>query len=277
MSALFDRRRRDSEVNRFNAAPQGTWALSPGFWTLLTATLDIADDVNGALDPTLGALIDLWGFGPPGPRSPLLPVPAEEEASQALAVSGWRGLRLNRDACAAVQPGGMKLDFSAVARGHAADRISARLTTLGATAHLVQVGGERLGRGVRPDGQPWWVEIEAAPESPAPRTVAALVDMAVATSTEGPRAFQHEGRFYSHRLDGAAGRPADNGLVSVTAFHASAMQADAFSTALAVMGPFEGPAFAEAMGLAACFLERTPRGLVERLSPAFAAMMDEAG
>jgi thiamine biosynthesis lipoprotein len=69
----------------------------------------------------------------------------------------------------------------------------------------------------------------------------------------------------------------DNGLSSVTVLHASAMVADAYATALTVMGPFEGPEFAEAAGLAAHFVERTERGPVERMTSAFAAMMDEAG
>lgn len=275
--ALFSPWERNSEISRFNAAPAGTWSLSPEFWALLTASLDIADDTNGAVDPTLGALVDLWGFGPPGPRSALLPLPTEDEIEAAVAASGWRKLRLNRDARAAVQPGGMKLDFSGIAKGHAVDRVSARLTAEGATSHLVEIGGELLGRGVKPDGQPWWVEIEAAPGSPAPRTVAALFDIAVATSGDWRRGFEHGGRLYPHTLDGSTGRPIDNGLTSVTVFHASAMQADALATALTVLGPFEGPAFAEAMGLAAHFVERTPRGLVERMSPAFAAMMDDDG
>ena len=97
----------------------------------------------------------------------------------------------------------------------------------------------------------------------------------MATSGDGRRAFTHEGRLYSHTLDGATGRPVDNGLAQVTVFDASAMRADAFATALMVLGPYEGPEFAEAMQIAAHFVERTPRGLVERMSPAFAAMMDE--
>jgi thiamine biosynthesis lipoprotein len=67
-----------------------------------------------------------------------------------------------------------------------------------------------------------------------------------------------------------------NALASVTVLHASAMKADAYATALTIMGPFEGPDYAEAMGLAAHFVERTERGPVERMTPAFTAMMDEA-
>lgn len=274
--AVFSPWEADSEISRFNAAPAGTWALSDDFWALLTQALDLADDVSGAVDPSLGALVDLWGFGPPGPRSVLLPLPSDEEVEAVRAVSGWQKLRLHREAQAAIQIGGMKLDFSGIAKGHAVDRVSDRLSALGATSHLVEIGGELKGRGVKPDAQPWWVEIEAVAGSPAPRTVAALVDLAMATSGDGRRAFTHEGRLYSHTLDGATGRPVDNGLAQVTVFDASAMRADALATALTVLGPIEGPELAEALGLAAHFTERTPDGLIERMTPAFAAMLDDA-
>jgi thiamine biosynthesis lipoprotein len=275
--ALFSPWEPSSEISRFNAAPEGVWAVSQPFWDLLDAAMDLGDETNGAVDPTLGALVDLWGFGPPGPRSALLPVPSDEEVDAALKVSGWRKLRLNREAQAVMQTGGMRLDFSGIAKGHAVDRVSDRLTAMGATSHLVEIGGELKGRGVKPDAQPWWVEIERVEGSPAPRTVAALYDLAVATSGDYRRAFRHEGRLYPHTLDGSTGRPVDNGLSSVTVLHASAMVADAYATALTVMGPFEGPEFAEAAGLAAHFVERTERGPVERMTSAFAAMMDEAG
>jgi len=273
--AVFSPWDKSSEISRFNAAPAGIWALSSPFWTVLDAAMDMADDTNGAVDPTLGALVDLWGFGPPGPRPDQAPMPSDAEIETAQARSGWQGLRLNREARAAMQSGGMALDFSAIAKGHAVDRVSDRLTALGCSSHLVEIGGELRGRGIKPDGQPWWVEIEQPPNSPAPRTLMALVDIAMATSGDYRRAFTHGGRRYSHTIDGRTGRPVDNGLASVTVVHPSAMKADAFATALTVMGPYDGPEFAEAYGLAAHFVERTPRGPIERMTPMFAAMLAE--
>lgn len=272
---LFSPWERASEISRFNAAPEGVWAVSQPFWDFLEATMDLGDETNGAVDPTLGALVDLWGFGPPGPRTPLLPTPEDEEIIAALKVSGWRNLRLNRDARAVMQMGGMKLDFSGLAKGHAVDRVSDRLMAMGATSHLVEIGGELKGRGVKPDAQPWWAEIERVQNSPAPRTVVALHELAVATSGDYRRAFEHQGRLYPHTIDGSTGRPVDNGLASVSVLHAQAMRADAYATALTVMGPYEGPEFAEAIGLAAHFVQRTDRGLVERITPAWRAMMDD--
>ncbi len=264
-----------SEISRFNQMAPGPLPASEAFWDLLTRSLDLADDFNGAVDPTLGALVDLWGFGPPGPRNVLLPLPSAGEIEAALMVSGWQKLRLDRAHRAVLQPGGMRLDFSGIAKGHAVDQVSDRLMQMGATSHLVEIGGELKGRGVKPDAHPWWVEIETVPGSPAPRTVAALLDLAVATSGDWRRAFVHGQRHYPHTLDGSTGRPISNGMAQVTVLDASAMRADALATALSVLGPSDGPALAEAYGLAAHFVMRTPEGLVEQMSPAFAAMLDE--
>ena len=278
--ALFSHWDPRSELSRLNAAPEGFWAVSEPFWALLNAALDLADETNGAVDPTLGALVDLWGFGPPGPR-PLdsfgqgFTVPFEDEIAAARALSGWGRLRLNREARAVQQLGGVKLDLSGIAKGHAVDLVSGRLTALGATHHLVEIGGELRGAGVKPDGHPWWVELQQAPGTPAPRTVAALFDLAVATSGDWIRRYEVYGQAYSHTIDGRTGRPVDNGVASVTVLADTAMYADAMATALTVMGPEEGPAFAEAMGLAAAFVMRGEAGLTETVTPAFTAMLNE--
>ena len=278
--ALFSHWDPRSELSRLNAAPPGFWAVSEPFWNLLNAAMDLADETNGAVDPTLGALVDLWGFGPPGPR-PLNgfgtghTTPFEEEIAAARALSGWGILRFNREARAVQQLGGVKLDLSGIAKGHAVDRVSDRLTALGATHHLVEIGGELRGAGVKPDGMPWWAELQQAPGAPGPRTVAALFDLACATSGDWVRNFEVYGQRFSHTIDGRTGRPVENGVASVTVLADTAMYADAMATALTVMGPEEGPAYAEALNIAAAFVLRAEAGMTEIISPAFAAMLSE--
>ena len=274
--ALFSHWDNRSELARLNAAPEGFWAVSEPFWMLLTEAMNIADDTDGAVDPTLGALVNLWGFGPPGPRPATGPAtPDDSEVAAALAVSGWGRLRLNRDRRAVQQIGGLKLDLSGIAKGHAVDRVSDSLSELGATHHLVEIGGELRGRGVKPDGHPWWVEMQQAPGAPAPRTVVALFDLAIATSGDWIRNFEASGRTYGHTVDGRTGRPVDNGVASVTVLAETALYADAMATALTVMGPVEGPAFATDMKIAAAFVVRGSEGLTETITPALAAMLEE--
>lgn len=257
-AALSDDADPRSEVSRFNTAPAGVWALSKPFWALLDQSMNVADETNGAFDPTLGALARLWDG----------PAPDAAAVEAALTVSGWRALRLNREARGAMQVGGMGLDFRALIGGHAADQLSERLTREGATSHLVSVGGVMRGAGVKPDAEPWLVGVDLPEELDAPRTVAALFDLALATSAD-------PGATVSLTLDGATGRPIDNGLIAVTVLDASAARADAWATALRVMGPYEGPPYAEMAEIAAHFVERTARGLIEHMSPAFKAMLGD--
>ncbi len=265
--------RADSALSRFNAADRGTpHALPRPFADVLDYAMSLAQQTEGAFDPTLGPLVDLWGFGPPGPRAD---VPADDQIETARAVGGWRRLEQNPDA-RWVQPGGLRLDLSGVAKGFAVDAASERLTAEGASHHLVEIGGELRGHGVKPDGRPWWVELEQPPDLDAPRTLAALHELSVATSGDQVRVFEHEGRAFSHTLDGRTGRPVDNGVASVTVLHLSAMQADALASALTVMGPDAGMAHAETNGLAVRMIVRGTGGLEERISPAFAAMLDDA-
>jgi len=264
--------RPDSALSRFNGAGTGeAHALPRPLADVLDYAMALSQQTDGAFDPTLGALVDLWGFGPPGPRAD---APSDAEIETARAAGGWR--RLEQDAEGRrVQPGGLRLDLSGVAKGFAVDAVSERLTAEGASHHLVEIGGELRGCGVKPDGRPWWVELAQPPGLEAPRLLAALHDLAVATSGDQVRAFEHEGRRYAHTLDGRTGRPVDNSVSSVTVLHPSAMQADALASALTVMGPDAGMDRAQRDGLAVRLILRGPAGFEERLSPAFAALLDD--
>ncbi|MFC0632761.1 FAD:protein FMN transferase [Brevundimonas balnearis] len=261
--ALLDRRSPSSELARFNAAPPGTWMLSDPLWEVLNQALDLADDVGGAYDPTLGALNDVWAEA----ATALSLTPPDDAALEApRAVSGWGRFRLNRPAQAAVQPGGARLDFDDVVDAIACDRVLRALVDRGVEAASVRIGRNVIGRGLQADAMPWWAEIWSAGES-GPRWVVALLDLAVGVSGFGGRP----------PVDGASGRPVDHDLQGVVALDPSGLRAQAMARALHVMGPFEGPEIAAAMDIPALFIQRTPYGIVERLSPALAAMEDDAG
>lgn len=259
-----------SALSRFNRADAGEWvALPDDLWTVLNAGLALAARSDGAFDPTMGRLVDLWGFGSAGPCTP----PAEDVAAAAHAAAGWRRLRLSPADQSACQPGGLALDLSGIAKGYGVDLVVDTLAGLGVAACLVEIGGELRGAGVRPDGEPWWVEIETPPDlaSPPSPIRLALHGLAVATSGDYRLAREVDGRRLAHTLDPRTGAPLRDAPASVTVLHESCMMADALSTVLTVLGPDAGMAYAEAEGLAARILTRDGR---ERLSRAFAAMLD---
>lgn len=260
-----------SDLSRYNRAAPGGWtALPPAFAQVLRAALEIAEQTDGAFDPTLGALVDLWGFGPrPFSGAP----PESRDLARARETAGWRRIVLDGDSL--FQPGGLRLDLNGIAKGFAVDQVAAALDRAGVRSYLVEVGGELRGTGAKPDGQPWWVELERPPTAnDGLRTLVALHGLSVATSGDYRRFFEHDGRRYAHTLDPATAAPVAHPTVSVTVLDASCLRADAYATALTVMAPDAALAFATAHGLAAMILARGPAGLEERLSPALSAMLD---
>ncbi len=258
----------DSHLLRFNRSAPGRWQpLPPGFAHVLSAALDIADRSGGAFDPVMGLLVDLWGFGPPGPRSS---PPSDTDIAAALARSGSD--KIERDGSRARRHAPATLDFSGIAKGFGVDAVAEMLRSMGLPDFLVEVGGELRGEGIKPDGQPWWVDLEAVPGSPLPPLRVALHGLSVATSGDYRRRFMHAGRHFSHTLDPRSGVPIDNGVASVSVLHAECMIADAWATALTVLGE-DGMAIAAREGLAVQMVLRDGAGFTERLSPALAAML----
>lgn len=271
-----------SDLSRYNRAAAGSWtALPSAFAQVLRAAREVAEATDGAFDPTLGALVDLWGFGPrPFSGSP----PDAQDLASLRETTGWRRLALDGDSL--FQPGGLRLDLNGIAKGFAVDLVAAAFERAGARSYLVEVGGELRGAGAKPDGSPWWVELERPPTAPArgraplrlvgdgPRTLVALHGLSVATSGDYRRFFEHDGRRYAHTLDPATAAPVAHSTVSVTVLADSCMRADAYATALTVMAPEAALAFATDHGLAAMILADGPAGLEERLSPALSAMLD---
>jgi len=251
-----------SLLSRFNRSVAGSWtALPPDFAAVMAAGLDLAARSDGAFDPAIGALVDLWGFGPPGPTPP----PAEEAIAAARARSGWRRLAFDAEAGRLRQPGGLSLDLSGIAKGGAVDAIVDLIRAAGVRDCLVEIGGELRGHGLRPDRDPWWVDLETPPDAALPPLRLALHEIAVATSGDYVRG--------SHTIDPRIGRPADPRLSTVSVVHRSAMLADAWASALIVAGPEAGLALARAERLAARFVARSDAGFVETFSPAFSELL----
>lgn len=256
-----------SDLSRFNRATPGEWqSLPPAFSHVLAAALTVAEASDGAFDPAMGALADLWGFGPSGPREG---IPGDEAIAEALARSGRATIEHDPRLLSARRTVRSQLDFSGIAKGYGVDAVAEHLLARGCADFLIEVGGELRGAGVKPDGQPWWVDLEAPPGAAAAPVRVALHGLSVATSGDYRRFFEHRGHRYAHTLDPRTGVPLANGVVSVSVLHAECMMADAWATALTVLGP-EGMALAEREGLAAQMLTREG----ELLSPALRAMLD---
>ena len=296
---VFSTWRPDSEVSRFNAYPGQDWfPISPVFLEVLKQAIEVSELSGGAFDPTVGPLVELWGFGAsseaggisagqadPGasgeagqmPRSEpgRLPgreagrLPPQETVERLLGSTGSSHLQL-RDMPPAVRRNrpDVQLDFSAIAKGYAVDEVWGLLSDAGLSDYLVEIGGEVRTRGMRADGRAWSIGIES-PDRTGVTEAVPLRDAAIATSGDYRNFFEHEAERYSHVLDPRTGWPVSHGLTSVTVIASSATMADALATALLVLGPDTGLKLAVDHGMAARLVSRTANGLTVLRTPAF--------
>ena len=267
-----------SDLSRYNAAASGSWhVLREDFFTVLSCALDIAHASGGAFDPTVGPLVDGWGFGPSGTTTERFSPEAARAQVQ------WRRVVLDRIERRVLQPGGTRLDLCAIAKGFGVDAVAAYLRSQGTGAALVEVGGELCGFGRKPDGAPWRVIVEGwqgdEDDAREPR-VLALDGIAVATSGDRWHRREHLGRSVSHTLDPRSGHPVTSAPVAVTVAAGDAMRADAWATALTVLGTHGGLDVARAHGLAARFVDVRDDGvepaIKEHMTPAFEALLQTA-
>jgi thiamine biosynthesis lipoprotein len=169
----------------------------------------------------------------------------------------------------------LSLNLSAIAKGYGVDRVADYLSGAGFTNFLVEIGGEIAARGVNLKNSPWRIGVATPQTQLGIQTVVPLSDLAMATSGDYRNFFKAEGRRYSHTIDPRTGRPVDHQLASVTVVHKSCTQADAWATALHVLGPEKAYMLAEKEGLKVLFIIRSKDDFVERKTPAFGELVNK--
>ncbi len=278
--------RKDSEISRFNQLAAGeSFLFAEETWAVLELAWRVREESGGAFDPTVGPLVEAWGFGAPG-RDASPTSPAEDDLARLRQAVGGIDLslaarRLRKLHAAAA------LDLSGVAKGWAVDRVSEALLQAGYPNHLVEVGGEVRTTGHSPAGDAWRIAIEQPPPGPTDSDAGSAVDAAVAGTppalhqvlsiTDGALAtsgdyrnyWERDGVRYSHTIDPRTGRPVEHSLASASVFHPSCAVADAYATALLALGPDEGLRWADEKGVAALLLVYGESGIEERPSAAF--------
>lgn len=242
--------RPDSLFSRVNHGQGKEMILDPEWLNLLEAVTQLAQKTGGAFDPVLGALVQAWGLRTGGRK------PTSGELAQARSASGIRSLRLDleRSSVSLLKPLA-QLEEGGFGKGYALDRLIELLREAGMEAGLLDFGGQ-----LAAFGRPVRVAIADPQNRQRERLSLALQNASLSTSGTSER-----GR---HLLDPRTGRPCPAwGSVSVIA--TSALEADALSTALYVLGPRRGLRWATEHNLPACFLPN--RGPI-RMSPAFKAL-----
>lgn len=257
---VFNRFSSKSEISLLNASAGRSFCCSPEMAQLLRLSLALHCESDGAFNPAIGLVADLWDFSQEEFSEP---DPVELEA--ALCSIDLSKARLS-DAGEFHFPAGMSLDLGGVAKGFAAEYAQALLCRAGATSGFLNFGGTIAVIGPSPDGLPWVFGLQKEGVAYG-EDFWALLDAsegAFATSAAYYRGVDSDGVRFHHIIDPRTARPVRNGVAEVTVSCPSATMADALSTALFVMGPEEGLGFASSLG--ACALFRMQDGSVRATS-----------
>lgn len=267
----------DSDISRFNRLGAGeSLVVGADFAQVLDEAVRLHALTAGALDVTVGPLVNVWGFGPDKsviqmPDAATLAAVRQRVGLDKIRIEAVpQGARLTKLA------DGVALDFSAIAKGFGVDKVADYLERLGVAHYLVEIGGELRGRGYNAQGAPWQVGIETPQLAQQGRvhSVVPLAQRALATSGDY-RNFRvdERGNRLAHIIDPVSGRPIRHRLASVSVLADSAMRADGLATGLFVLGEEKALALAEQHGWAVLLIIHGDDGFRIETSAAFAQLM----
>jgi len=267
--------RKDSELSRFNAWPRTTpFAVSTETLEVFLMARRVSELSGGAFDITVGPIVNAYGFGA-GEKIPHFPT---EEETRALRerVGYWM---IEADPVRATISKGRPdicCDLAAIAKGYGVDKVAEVLEKNGVRDYMVEIGGEARTKGRNAQGQIWRIGIERpADYARAVERVVALRDCSMATSGDYRNFYMVNGARICHEIDPRTGRPIQHNLASASVIHEKCAMADAFATAIMVLGPGEGAAFAERQGLAVLLIVRNPDGTLTEKPSALFKMLEE--
>ena len=244
----------DSEISRFNAQKDDVAIqMSDDLAIVMQAAANVNQASAGRFDTTIGPLIELWGFGANGEQS----LPGDTAIEQAMTRSGHANtLRVGGGSAQKILPQ-TQVYLAAIGKGFGADKVGQALEALGIKDYMVEIGGDLYAAGKNPDGLPWQIGIETP--NAADRSVFGVVGvsgMGLASSGDYRNYFEVDGKRFSHLIDPTTGRPVDHTTASATVLAENAMLADAWSTAMLILGREQGLAIAAEHDIAVQFIER---------------------
>ncbi len=261
----------DSALMRFNhAATTAPWPVDEAMADIVTLSLRIGAKTAGAMDITVGPLVNLWGFGPD--KQPVK-TPTAQQIAAAKARTGLQHLTvINRADKQYLQKDipDLFVDLSTVGEGYAADHLARLMEQEGIARYLVSVGGALVSRGMNGDDKPWRVAIQKPTDRE--NAVQAIVDInghGISTSGSYRNYYELDGKRISHVIDPQTGEPINHKLVSVTVIAPTALEADGWDTGLMVLGPKKAQQVAHEQGLAVYMIVKEGDGFKTWMSPQF--------
>ena len=265
----------DSALMRFNQTPTtAPWPVSEEMADIVTQSLRIGEKTAGAMDITVGPLVNLWGFGP---EQQPVKTPTQAQIDSARARTGLQHLTVINTASRQYLQKDLPdlfVDLSTVGEGYAADHLARLMEQEGLPRYLVSVGGALVSRGMNSGGQPWRVAIQKPTDRE--NAVQAIVDInghGISTSGSYRNYYELDGKRISHVIDPQTGRPITHNLVSVTVIAPTALEADGWDTGLMVLGREKAQQVVREQGLAVYMISKEGDGFTTWMSPQFAGFL----
>ncbi|MGD8173177.1 FAD:protein FMN transferase [Vibrio sp. TRT 21S02] len=265
--------RKDSELSRFNQnLSSEAFEVSPQTAAVVKEAVRLNGLTLGALDVTVGPLVNLWGFGPEA-RPEV--VPTDAELSERKAMTGIQHLTVKGNTLQKDIPN-LYVDLSTIAKGWGVDVVADYIQSQGILNYMVEVGGEMRLKGVNREGVAWRIAIEKpSVEERAIQEIIEPGDMAIATSGDYRNYFERDGVRYSHIINPETGKPINHKVVSVTVLDKSSMTADGLATGLMVLGEEQGMKVAEEHNIPVFMIVKTDDGFQELASSAYKPYMNK--
>ena len=257
--------RPNSELSLLNKSAL-SYEVSTATRGVIQSALTIFKESNGAFDITVGPLVNLWGFGP---DKRVTKAPSSEIIAQKKESIGSQYISIENNVIHKAHPD-LYLDLSSIAKGYGVDVIAEYLASLGINNYLVDIGGELRAKGTKPANNDWRLAVETpSSKEMSVQRVIDIGDNAIATSGDYRNYFEADGIRYSHTIDPATGKPITHNLASVTVIYPNCKMADGYATAITVLGPEAGFAFAKKHKLAVFLLVKEGDEFVERYTDEF--------
>ncbi|SFU71760.1 FAD:protein FMN transferase [Xenorhabdus koppenhoeferi] len=268
--------RPNSELSRFNQSREVNkpFPVSAATAKVVKEAIRINKLTEGALDVTVGPLVNLWGFGPEGR---ITKAPTDEELATRRVWTGIEHLSIEGNNLIKAIPE-LYVDLSSIAKGYGVDAVAEYLESQSIKNYMVDIGGEVRTSGNNGKGNPWRIAIEKPSDTGIAQSAQEIIEpgnMSVATSGDYRNYFEQNGVRYSHTINPKTGRPITHNLVSITVIAPTCMSADGFSTGLDVLGPEKGMELAEKLNIPVFMIVKTKEGFEERYSTAFKSYLQK--
>ncbi|WGE47812.1 FAD:protein FMN transferase [Actinobacillus equuli subsp. equuli] len=270
---------KSSQISHFNQLSQVGQAVEipSDFAKVVAEAMRLNKVTEGALDVTVGPLVNLWGFGP---DKRLNKVPSAEQIAERAKSVGIEKLKLTtgeKPSLTKLVPN-LYLDLSSIAKGFGVDKLAEHLESLGLANYLVEIGGELRGKGKNLQGVDWRIAIEqpTLAQGQAAQITVPLHNLGMATSGNYRNYFEDEqGNRLSHIINPKELRPVSHKLASITVFAPTTMTADGLSTGLFVLGPEKALEVAEREKLAVFLIIKNGEAFETKMSSEFEKLINQ--